>query len=218
MTVRHEHRPGRSAASTSPPLTGKQRAMLEFIIEHSRVRGYPPTIREIAAQFGFSAVGTVQGYVRALVRKGFLRRDKDHARSFAVTNYPGNPFHIPVLGQVAAGQPVLAPEHFNGSLPCGELVAKPRETFALRVRGDSMIDAGILDGDFVLVHRRATARDGEIVVVRVNDEVTVKRFFRTGGKQIRLVPENKTMRPITVTAPHEVEVVGSVVGVYRTME
>jgi len=198
-------------------LTSKQVAVLDFIQEQVRAQGFPPTLREIAARFKFRAVGTVQGYVRALTAKGFLAREPDQARALSVRHYPGSRFHIPILGQVAAGQPVFAPEHYSGSLPCGELVAHPAETFALQVRGDSMIEAGILEGDFVLVQKQATACNTDIVVARINNEVTVKRFFKDSARHIRLMPENKTMHAITIELPADVEVLGKVVGVYRKL-
>ncbi|MCX7003049.1 MAG: transcriptional repressor LexA [bacterium] len=198
-------------------LTSKQVALLDFIQEQVRAQGYPPTLREIAARFKFRAVGTVQGYVRALIAKGFLAHEPEHARALCVRQYPGSRFHIPILGQVAAGQPVFAPENYSGSLPCGELVAHPAATFALHVRGDSMIEAGILEGDFVLVQKQATARNADIVVARINNEVTVKRFFMDSAKCIRLVPENKSMAAIIVEPPLDVEVLGKVVGVYRKL-
>ena len=175
-------------------------------------------MREIAARFRFSAVGTVQGYLAALAAKGFLRQTKDRARALLIRNYPGNPLHIPILGLVPAGQPALAPENFDGTLPCGELVSDPGATFALRVKGDSMVDAGILEGDFVLVQKQATARNGEVVVARVADAVTVKRFFRDSATSIRLAPENKRMKPLVYQAPAAVEILGKVVGVYRKMK
>jgi repressor LexA len=198
-------------------LTSKQVAVLDFIQEQLRAQGYPPTLREIAAHFKFRAVGTVQGYVRTLTIKGFLAREPDQARALCVRQYPGSRFHIPILGQVAAGQPVFTPENYSGSLPCGELVEHPAQTFALHVHGDSMIEAGILEGDFVLVQKQATAANADIVVARINNEVTVKRFFKDSAKRIRLVPENKTMAAITVEPPADVEVLGTVVGVYRKL-
>jgi len=189
--------------------------MVACIQAHQRAHGYPPTLRELAAAMGFKAIGTVQGYLRALRAKGVLEQTKDQARTLRVRHCPDSRFDLPIVGQVAAGQPVLAPEHVSGTLPCGALVADPGHTFALQVRGDSMIDAGILDGDYVLVQQQASARNAEIVVVRVNDEVTVKRFYREGARRIRLVAENAAMPPLEYTAPAQVEIVGKVVGVYR---
>ncbi len=198
-------------------LTQKQKAVLDFIQEHSREQGYPPTLREIGAYFGFRAIGTVQGYLKALTAKGYIKQGRDQARALIVKDYPGNPLHLPILGQVTAGQPAFAPENFSGTLPCGELVADPVKTFALQVSGESMIEAGILDGDFVLVHKQATARNGDIVVARVGDEVTVKRFFRDSGQRIRLAPENRKMKAMVFQPPAEVKLLGKVVGVYRRM-
>jgi repressor LexA len=198
-------------------LTQKQKAVLDFIQDHSRTQGYPPTLREIAAHFKFRAVGTVQGYIRALTAKGYLTHDRDHARTLNVSEYPGDPLHIPILGAVAAGQPVFAPENFSGTLPCGMLVADPGKTFALQVRGESMIDAGILDGDFVLVQTQVYYNNGDIVVARIDNEVTCKRFFREGGTTVRLVPENPTMEPMVFSSPASFDLLGKVIGVYRKL-
>jgi len=201
----------------SVPLTEKQRMVLEFIHSSTQKHGYPPTLREIAAHFKFKAIGTVQSYLRALEDKGAISQAKDRARAIIVRQPEWNPLHIRILGRVAAGRPVLAPENFEGTLPCGELVNEPARTFALTVHGDSMVDAGILDGDYVLVHQQPTARNGDIVVARVGDEVTVKRFFREHGDVIRLVPENKAMEPLVYQPPVHLEIIGKVVGVYRAV-
>lgn len=199
-------------------LTAKQQRVLECIQAHQRAHGYPPTLRELAAALRVKAVGTVQGYIRALCKKGVLEQRKEQARALRVLHYSGSALEVPVIGNVAAGQPVLAPEHISGTLPCGGLVADPAHTFALQVRGDSMIEAGILDGDYVLVQQQNTARNAEIVVVRVNEEVTVKRFFRDGARRIRLVPENAAMQPLVYTDSAQVEIIGKVVGVYRKVK
>ena len=199
-------------------LTKKQQRVLECIQAHQRAHGYPPTLRELAAALHVKAIGTVQGYLRALRKKGVLEQRKDQARTLRVLQQGRDLLDVPIIGHVAAGQPVLAPEHISGTLPCGGLVADPAHTFALQVRGESMIDAGILDGDYVLVQHQRTARNGDIVVVRVNDEVTVKRFFRDGTHRVRLVPENAAMQPLVYTDSAQIEIVGKVVGVYRRVK
>ena len=196
-------------------LTKKQKDVLEFISEYTRENKYPPTLREIAKHFRFNAVGTVQGYIKALTSKGYLTKSNEQARTLTVKNYTGFKNELPILGNVSAGTPVFAPENFIGTIPCGELVKKPRETFALKVRGESMINAGILDGDFVLVQKQKSVVNNDIVVVRIDDEVTVKRFFKDSKKRIRLVPENKKMKSIILTPPANVDILGKVVGVYR---
>ncbi|MCX7847772.1 MAG: transcriptional repressor LexA [bacterium] len=199
-------------------LTKKQQRVVECIQAFQRAHGYPPTLRELAAALHVKAIGTVQGYIRALCKKGVLVQRKDHARALRLLHSERPAWEIPIVGHVAAGQPVLAPEHISGTLPCGGLVADPQHTFALQVRGDSMINAGIRDGDFVLVHHQPTARNGDIVVVRVDDEVTVKRFFRDGAQRIRLVAENPTMAPLVFTDTSRVEIIGVVVGLYRRVK
>ena len=198
-------------------LTKKQKEIFDFIVGYTQTQNYPPTLREIAKHFNFNAVGTVQGYIKALISKGYLTKNREQARALTIKNYVKFPTELPILGNVAAGQPIFAPENFSGTLPCGGLVKKPGETFALQVRGDSMIDAGILDGDFVLVQKQNIARNNDIVVIRVDDEVTVKRFFRDGDKCIHLIPENKKMKPIVVKPPAETDLLGKVVGVYRAI-
>jgi repressor LexA len=200
-----------------PALTKKQKAVLDFIQQHIRSQGYPPTLREIAAHFKFRAVGTVQGYIRALTAKGYLTHDPDHARTLSVNEYPGDPLHIPILGAVAAGQPVFSPENFDGTLPCGMLVSDPGRTFALQIQGESMIDAGILDRDFVLVQTQVYYNNGDIVVARIDNEVTCKRFFREGNNTVRLVPENPAMEPMVFSSPTSFDVLGKVIGVYRRL-
>lgn len=199
-------------------LTPKQERVVECIAAFQRTHGYPPTLRELAAALHVKAIGTVQGYLRALRKKGVLEHHKDRARALRVVQAGRTPWDVPIVGHVAAGQPVLAPEHISGTLPCGGLVPDPGHTFALQVHGDSMINAGILDGDYVLVQQQATARDGDIIVVRVDDEVTVKRFFREGPRRIRLVAENPTMPPLVYTDAARVEIIGKVVGVYRRVK
>lgn len=199
-------------------LTKKQKAVLDFIRKYTSEHGYPPSMRDIGTHFGFHAIGTVQGYIRVLTDKGFLSRTRDKARSYTLTSPARSATDIPVLGQVAAGMPVFAPENIAGSLPCGELVSHPDETFALEVNGDSMVDAGIHDGDYVLVHSSHQPHKNDIVVARVNDEVTVKRFQRTTDKEIQLIPENTAMKPLIYGPDADISILGTVIAVYRQVK
>jgi repressor LexA len=186
-----------------PELTERQRDVLRAIHEIGHETGYPPTVRELCKRIGVRSSCTVQRHLEALQRKGFIRRHATKARTVEIirspdpTMLPHATRTIPLLGAVAAGQPLLAVESIEGvySLPT-ELVPS-EDCFMLRVQGESMIGAGLADGDLVVVHRQATADDGEIVVALIDDEATVKRFFRERGR-IRLQPENPAMKPIFV--------------------
>jgi repressor LexA len=214
-------------------LTAVQRRVLEYVVR-GVAAGRPPTIREIGAAFGWRSTGTVRDHLRALVAKGALRwdhgrarglaplwerpsgRDTRQARSTSSVSGAEAPSHaIPVLGRVAAGRPLLAEENLDGHLDIPAAVAAGRAgVFALRVQGDSMRDAGILDGDTVVVRKQETARSGEIVVALVRGEATVKRL-RLEAKRGFLDPANAAYKPIPVEG--ETRVVGRVVGVWRAV-
>jgi repressor LexA len=210
---------------TTAELTGRQREIWSFLVEYVDRHGYPPTVREIGEAVGLASPSTVHAHLANLERAGLLRRDptkpralelvgrgKDTAKSAeSVGELP----KLPLLGQIAAGGPLLADQNVEDEIAVPESL---RGDFLLRVKGDSMIEAGILDGDVVVVRRAQDARDGEIVVALAGDdetadEATVKRFFRESGR-IRLQPENASLEPIY--APH-VQVLGKVVGVFRTL-
>jgi repressor LexA len=204
----------------SKGLTAKQQAILAFLRAETARRGFPPTIREIGARFGLRSTGSVRDHLRALERKGHIGRRHHLSRGIVLAAAPRPPRPaprpaIPLLGDIAAGPPQLAIESAQDSLPLDPALFGGGELFALRVRGDSMRDAGILEGDLVLVRRDPSPRNGEIVVAMIGDEATVKRFFRE-KRQIVLRPENPHFKPITVTETSpELQILGRVVGVYR---
>jgi repressor LexA len=203
-------------------VTERQRAILEFLHDYVDEHGYPPTVREIGEAVGLRSPSTVHAHLAQLERAGALRRDPTKPRAIELTDRrrPGQPDEVevrrlPLVGQIAAGGPLLADENVEEELGVPEPLSAGAD-FLLRVKGDSMIEAGILDGDIVVVQRREDARNGEIVVALAGedesaDEATVKRFFREDGR-VRLQPENSALEPIY--APY-VRVLGRVVGVFR---
>ena len=202
-------------------LTKRQHTVLETIKTWIRDRGYPPTIRELGQQLGIKSLRGVTTHLDAIAKKGFLTRES-RARSIRLRDLVA-PFEqalrIPIVGRVRAGEPVLAQQHVEGHLVVdgrwvGARSPDAATHFALKVRGESMINAGILNGDFVIVRQQPTAANGEIVVALMDDEATVKRFFREDGR-IRLQPEHPTMEPMTITKPKDVTILGKVVGVFR---
>ena len=201
---------------TTGRLTPKQKRVLEFIRDYSRARGYAPTQQEIARRFGFRSLGTVQNYLTRLEREGLIRRRWNGKRALQVVDPEHAGMEVPLLGYVAAGRPIEAVETPDTTeVPSGMLRAG--EHFVLRVRGDSMVDEGILDGDYVVVRRQATAGNGEIVVALVDGEATVKRLRRCGDR-VELCPANEAMEPIPVGPGQALSIVGRVVGVIRYCE
>lgn len=193
-------------------LTRREAQILEYIKEHVREKGYPPAVREIGRAVGLSSTSTVHSYLRRLEQKGYLRRDPTLPRALVVTEEAEERLvSVPLLGRVAAGTPVLAEENWEDVLLLPASLLGSGEFFALRVRGDSMVGAGILEGDVVVVRRQPTAENGDIVVALVDGEATVKRFFRENG-HIRLQPENRTMEPIITDSA---EILGKVVSLLR---
>lgn len=188
--------------------------ILDFINQHISQAGYPPTLREIAKQFGIKGISAIKKHLDALETKGYLSRTKG-ARAIEMTNRSQS-LSVPILGQVAAGQPILAEENILGTLALDSSMIRGKESFLLTVKGDSMINAGILEGDLVLVRPQSQAQNGEIVVVMVEDEATVKRFYHR-GHQIILAPENPNHRPITLTKKDEIRILGKVTGVVRRL-
>jgi repressor LexA len=205
-------------------LTARQREILEVIDAAMRDRGYPPSVREIGTAVGLTSPSTVHTHLATLQRLGFLRRDPSKPRAIEVRFDPNSGMaierrpvrHVPLVGDVAAGTDVLAQENVEELLPLPADFCGDGDLFMLRVRGDSMIDAGILDGDFVVARAQATAEKGEIVVAGIpGEEATVKTFTRRGPKVI-LVPSNPTMDPIELDAD-DVTVFGRVVTVLRRL-
>jgi len=205
-------------------LTGKRREILDFIAEHQREKGYPPSVREIGEAVGLTSSSTVHTHLTTLQRQGYLRRDPTKPRAIEVRYdaRSGSPIerrpvrHVPLLGDVAAGTNVLAQESVEELLPLPEDFTGDGQLFMLRVRGDSMIEAGILDGDYVVVRQQEDADKGDVVVAAIpGDEATVKTFGRKGSKVV-LRPANATMEPM-VFDPSDVRIYGKVVTVLRRL-
>jgi repressor LexA len=206
-------------------LSQRQRDILEFVNSHVRRNGYPPTVREIGRAVGLTSPSTVHAHLAALEKGGLIRRDATKPRALEVIEGgrrddraaaapPRPPVQtLPLVGEVAAGGPVVAEELIEDYVAVPEQLCGDAD-FLLTVKGESMIEAGILPGDFVVVRRQQDARNGEIVVALVDEEdATVKRFFRDGGR-VRLQPENQTMEPLY---PERVAILGVVVGVLRRL-
>ena len=197
-------------------LTKRQQQIFEFIKRHTSDKGYPPTVRDIGQAVGLTSSSTVHAHLANLERAGVLRRDPTKPRAMEVLADRAKrlaPSGLPLVGRVAAGTPILAEENVEDYVEVSPLAGGDRGDFVLEVRGDSMKDAGILEGDFVIVQRGEKADDGEIVVALIDEEATVKRFFRENGR-IRLQPENAALAPIY--AEH-VMILGRVVGVFREL-
>jgi repressor LexA len=196
-------------------LTKRQQEIFDFIKRYSAKHGYPPTVRDIGKAIGLTSSSTVHAHLANLEKVGLLRRDPSKPRALEVlvdkAKQVVSPDGLPLVGQVAAGQPVLADENIEDYVPVPEIAGGEQGEFLLRVRGDSMKDAGILDGDHVVVRRQKAARNGEIVVALVGEEATVKRFFKEND-HVRLQPENEQMEPIRT---RDLELLGRVVGVCR---
>lgn len=199
----------------SATLNAKEKLILEFIKKNIGDKGYPPSVREIGQAVGLSSSSTVHGYLRRLEEKGCLRRDATKPRAMEVLHKDRESavelINVPLLGQVAAGAPLLAAENREGTFPLPFSFTGAGEFFMLTVRGDSMIEAGIMNGDLVVVRQQQVADNGEIVVALLEDEATVKRFFKEKDR-IRLQPENKMLQPIYTK---NVQVLGKVVGLLR---
>ncbi|HVO87705.1 MAG TPA: transcriptional repressor LexA [Casimicrobiaceae bacterium] len=185
----------------TPHLTPRQRQILDWIRTQVEVTGAPPTRAEIAAGLGFSTASSAEDHLRALEKKGVLEIRPGASRGIRIKDVPGMPVQgtLPLVGRVAAGSPILAAEHIEARYRIDPQLFRPRADYLLRVRGDSMRDVGIVDGDLLAVHRTSEARSGQIVVARVDDEVTVKRLKRR-GRDIVLMPENDAFQPIVVEA------------------
>lgn len=213
-------------------LKEREQKILNYMKEEIRTKGYPPTVREICAALGIKSTSTTHKDIESLVRQGYLVKDPSKPRALMVVDpsekdYPvsassGNVsafpesdvVEVPVVGRVAAGTPILAEENIEDTFPVPARYASNGTNFMLRVRGESMIEAGIMDGDLILVHQTQEVHNGEIVVAMIDgfeSEATVKTFYKENG-YIRLQPENHTMSPIIV---HDVKIMGKVKGVFR---
>lgn len=222
--MRDERRARKEGSVSDTELTGKRREILDFIASQLRDRGYPPSVREIGEAVGLTSSSTVHTHLTTLEKQGYLRRDPTKPRAIevrydamsgaAIERRPTR--HVPLVGDVAAGTDVLAQERVEELLPLPEDFTGDGQLFMLKVRGESMIDAGILDGDYVVVRQQQTAEKGDVVVAGIpGEEATVKSFGRRGGKVV-LTPHNPTMAPM-VFDPDEVAVYGKVVTLLRRM-
>jgi repressor LexA len=213
-------------AEGGPVLTERQRQILDFLTSYLDAHGYPPTVREIGEAVGLASPSTVHAHLANLERAGLIKRDPTKPRALELTDrvrsQPAEDVHrLPLVGEIAAGSPLLADQNVQEYLAVPDMLARgDGEEFLLRVKGDSMINAGILDGDIVVVHRQSDARNGEIVVALAGQderadeaEATVKRFFREGGR-VRLQPENDALDPIYA---EYVQILGAVTGVFRKL-
>jgi repressor LexA len=203
-------------------LSKRQQDILEFIKREVQQKGYPPSVREIGEAVGLASSSTVHGHLARLESKGLIRRDPTKPRAIEILDqddaqpiYSGSIINVPIIGKVTAGQPITAIENVDDYFPIPDRFVTPDEkVFMLEIMGDSMIEAGIFDGDLVLVRQQNTANNGDIVVAMTDeDEATVKRFFKEKD-YFRLQPENSTLEPIIVK---NISILGKIIGVYRTL-
>lgn len=197
-------------------ISDKQREILEYIKEEILSKGYPPAVREICEAVHLKSTSSVHSHLETLEKNGYIRRDPTKPRAIEILDDDFNltrreVVNVPMIGQVAAGEPILATEHIENYFPIPAEYIPNKETFMLKVKGESMINAGILDGDSILVKQQPDAENGDIVVALVGDSATVKTFYKEDG-HFRLQPENDTMDPIIVD---ECSIIGKVFGVFR---
>ena len=206
----------------------RERAILDYIEKQSQVNGYPPSVREIGKAVGLKSTATVHGYLAKLEEKGYIKKESQKGRTLKLLKgssgkattesrkdfYTGREMvDVPVIGKITAGAPILAVENITDTFPIPIDFVGNSESFMLTVRGESMIEAGILDGDYILVKKQNVANNGEIVVALIEDEATIKTFYKEKD-YIRLQPENSTMDPIIVP---DCKILGKVAGVFRKM-
>jgi len=199
----------------SNDLTERQQAIFNYIKKEIKTKGYPPAVREIGEAVGLSSSSTVHSHLNQIEKKGYIKRDPTKPRAIEITD---NSFrsmkemvNLPILGRVTAGQPILAVENMEDFFPLPLDFVRSEEAFMLTIKGDSMQNAGIMDGDLVIVKKDNTARNGDIVVALLEDEATVKRFYKETN-HIRLQPENDNYEPILA---HDVSILGKVIGLVR---
>ncbi|MCM8781863.1 MAG: transcriptional repressor LexA [Candidatus Omnitrophica bacterium] len=199
-------------------LTKKQSRILEFIKDFQYKHNSSPTLREIMSHFKLKAIATVQDHLASLERKGYIEREKDKARSISILGLKKtlrDIIEVPVLGRVAAGQPILAVENIEGYVAIDKTWAKGENIFALKVQGESMIGAGIFNGDYALVKQQPIAENGDIIIALMNDEATLKRFFKKED-EIILKPENDQMEPLIIKKnSNGFKIIGKVIGIFR---
>ncbi|HPD00505.1 MAG TPA: transcriptional repressor LexA [Acetivibrio sp.] len=206
----------------------KQQKILDFLNEQIEKNGYPPSVREICSAVGFKSTSTVHGYLEKLRKEGLINKAPSKPRALRVVDsnknskqaktkefYSGKELvEVPIVGKVTAGQPILAVENIEDTFPLPLDFVQNSSAFMLRVRGDSMIEAGIFDNDYILIKQQSTANNGDIVVALIEDEATVKTFYKENG-YVRLQPENKYYEPIIVK--DNLSILGKVIGVFRKM-
>ena len=198
-------------------ISAKQQEILEFIKENILHKGYPPSVREICDAVKLKSTSSVHAHLETLEKNGYIRRDPTKPRTIEILDDEFGMtrrelVHVPIVGQVTAGQPILAVENIEGYFPLPPEYLHNKDTFMLKVKGESMINVGIFDGDLILVEEQPNASNNEIVVALVDDSATVKRFFKEDG-HIRLQPENDYMDPIIVD---DVAILGKVIGLFRS--
>ena len=197
-------------------ISEKQKEILEYIKQEILKKGYPPAVREICEAVHLKSTSSVHSHLETLEKNGYIRRDPTKPRAIEIIDDTFNltrreMVNVPIIGNVAAGQPLLAVQNIESYFPIPAEYMPNEETFMLKVKGESMINAGILDGDHILVERQSTASNGEIVVALVDDSATVKTYYKEDG-HYRLQPENDTMEPIIVD---DVQILGKVFGIFR---
>lgn len=200
-------------------ITPKQHEILEFIKESILNRGYPPAVREICEAVHLKSTSSVHSHLETMEKNGYIRRDPTKPRAIEIIDDNFNLtrrelVNVPIVGTVTAGEPILAVENIEGYFPISPEFLKNKQTFMLKVRGESMINAGIYSGDYILVEETPVASDGEIIVALVEDSVTVKRFYKEED-HFRLQPENDAMEPILVPMDTPFSIVGKVIGLFR---
>lgn len=208
-------------------LTDRQEEILTFIQQFQQENGYPPTLREIGKRFDISSTFGVKRHLDALSKKGYLNILSNTSRGISINrddfettgvisfNEINNSNKIPIIGRVAAGSPIMAEENIEGSIVIDPgFLKKDADSFALKVKGDSMIDAGIFEGDLVIISPKAAAVNGDIIVARIDDEVTVK-VYENKNQKIKLIPRNEEFKPIVINDHNEFSIIGKVTGVLR---
>ncbi len=216
--------------STSRELTPREQEVLEALSQWLRDHGYPPSMRELGEEVGLASTRSVHDYLLRLEELGFIRRHRDRSRAIEILREPGgnsalppaasqrdlaNRVTVPIIGEVAAGSPILAVENHEGSMEMDASMVRDSRSYLLKVRGESMIEAHICDGDMVLVEPKQEARNGEVVVVMIEDEVTLKRFYKRDG-YIELKPENSAMASILLTPDSgDIRILGKLAGLVR---
>lgn len=200
-------------------ITEKQREILEFMKQEILSKGYPPAVREICEAVHLKSTSSVHSHLETLEKNGYIRRDPAKPRAIEIVDDNFNLtrrelVNMPIVGTVTAGQPILAVENIEGYFPVPVDYVPNAETFMLKIKGESMINAGILDGDYIMVQRQQTAKNGDFVVALIEDSATVKTFYKEDG-YYRLQPENDYMDPIIVS---EVSIIGKVFGVFRMFQ